>query len=58
VFGAAVNEVDKAIEEEERNDAPTAVTVVKAFTHDDLGDGFRLESCAPTASATSRSSAT
>ncbi len=44
MFGAAVNEADKAIKEEERNDAPTAVAVGKAFTHDDwaVAAGWKL----------------
>ncbi len=35
VTGLFANEVDKAIEEEEKNDQPTTISEGKAFTHDD-----------------------
>lgn len=45
LFGAAVNEVDKAITEEEQNDIPTEVVEGGAFTHDsyDVESGWSVK---------------
>lgn len=44
LVGMAVNEADKALEEEARNNAPSEVAVGKAFTHDDwaVAAGWKL----------------
>lgn len=39
VTGAFVNEVDKAVEEEEKNDAPTVIQEGEAFEH----DGYKVD---------------